>query len=411
MFRRTSVTQQITQRTNEKKKLEFYCRQSSNVICWLDSISNKFSFAIYRSIEMKSWSDFPCKLHINRTSIEKAQRSPFLPYHKFVIYIAGNLDFERRVVVNPRASSVVITKSPKHIQVKEEGVQRLKDAVSITSKKISCLFIAKHFRTWKCNKLFTRYSMQVVSALINKELRISNFSQSKYHPKPTDAWALDQLFVIDTLNFCFWTQPGEPKWTVCNESGYFALCAAVDRAIKNGIDIWNPAYYSNINQNELADILRGDDNETNIPLLDERVKCLRQVGRLLHDKYGGRFAHFVQEAGGSAKRMLRMITDEFPCFRDDADWGNVGVSLYKRAQILIGDIVSTHSFVSILFVVMLCKFVLIQLVWSSSGHVMKAKESVILSILMSWQCSLIIVYRKCLYISVQWSTTIISWSC
>lgn len=182
--------------------------------------------------------------------------------------------------------------------------------------------------------------MQVVPALISKELQIANFSQSKYHPKASDPWALDQLFVIDTLNFCFWSPPGQPKWTVSNESGYFALCAAISRAMQNGTEIWNPTYYANINITDLEDILRGDDSETKVPLLDERLRCLRQVGHRLHEKYGGQFANVVQDAGGSAKRLLRIICDEFPCFRDDAEWGNVGVSLYKRAQILIGDIVS-----------------------------------------------------------------------
>lgn len=41
------------------------------------------------------------------------------------------MELERRVVVNPRASAIVITNSPKHIKVHKEGITRLKDAVSI----------------------------------------------------------------------------------------------------------------------------------------------------------------------------------------------------------------------------------------------------------------------------------------
>lgn len=184
----------------------------------------------------------------------------------------------------------------------------------------------------------------MVPALVNNELKISNFSQSKYHPKPTDSWAIEQLFLIDTLNFCFWPLPGEPKWTVCNESGYFALCAAIDRAVQNRIEIWNSSVYTNLSATELGDILRGDNIDVKIPLLDERVKCLRQVGRKLQDKYGGRFENCLKDAGGSAKRLLRILTDDFPCYRDDAEWDTVGVSLYKRAQILIGDIVRILDF-------------------------------------------------------------------
>lgn len=38
---------------------------------------------------------------------------------------------ERKVTVNPRASAVVITNSPKHVQVNQNGIEKLKDEVSV----------------------------------------------------------------------------------------------------------------------------------------------------------------------------------------------------------------------------------------------------------------------------------------
>lgn len=121
--------------------------------------------------------------------------------------------------------------------------------------------------------------------------------------------------------------------------GYFALCAAINRAQQNGIDITNAQYYSKITIEELSEILRGDDSETKVPLLEERVKCLHEVGTVLLEKYDGKFESCLLEADHSARRLLRIITDEFPCYRDEAEWNGIGVSLYKRAQILIGDLV------------------------------------------------------------------------
>lgn len=156
--------------------------------------------------------------------------------------------------------------------------------------------------------------------------------------------------MIDTLNFCFWTPGNATKWQVCGETGYFALCAAINRAQRNGIDITNANYYSKITIEELAEILRGDDNETKVPLLEERVKCLHEVGQILIEKYQGKFENCLAEADHSARRLLHIITDEFPCYRDEAEWNGVGVSLYKRAQILIGDLVTYYIwFNSILF--------------------------------------------------------------
>lgn len=38
---------------------------------------------------------------------------------------------ERKVTVNPRASAVVITNSPKHVKVNQSGIERLRDEVKI----------------------------------------------------------------------------------------------------------------------------------------------------------------------------------------------------------------------------------------------------------------------------------------
>lgn len=180
---------------------------------------------------------------------------------------------------------------------------------------------------------------QVVQAIVSKKLGVSNFSQREHHPKATDKYAIDWIFLIDTLNFCFWTPVNDIKWQVNGETGYFALCAAINRAQKNGIDITNPQYYSKITVDELSDILRGDDGITKAPLIKERVKCLHEVGSALLEKYDGKFENCIIEADHSAKRLLRIITDEFPCYRDEAEWDGIGVAIYKRAQILIGDLV------------------------------------------------------------------------
>lgn len=221
---------------------------------------------------------------------------------------------DRRVVVNPRASAVTIVKSPKHVIVHPEAIERLRDGV--------------------------------IQAIVSGTLDVRNFSQHPLHPKPTDVHAIDWIFVIDTLNFCFWTPGDATKYKVEGETGYFALCAAINRAMRNGIDITNAHYYSRITLDELSEILKGDDPNTKVPLLEERVKCLHEVGTVLLDKYDGKFEKVLKEADHSAQRLLRIVTEEFPCYRDEAEWDGIGVSLYKRAQILIGDLVSTNCVVT-----------------------------------------------------------------
>lgn len=172
---------------------------------------------------------------------------------------------------------------------------------------------------------------------------IDNFSQVNFHPKASESHALNWIFLIDTLNFCFWTPEEQPgKWTVENETGYFALCAAINRALKEGIDITNPKYFSSLDVEELKKLLRSDDGKTQVPLIEEREKCLKEVGKVLLEKYDGEFLNVVKKANQSAAELLKIIVEDFPCFRDEAVYNGKQVSIYKRAQILVGDVYACY---------------------------------------------------------------------
>lgn len=197
-----------------------------------------------------------------------------------------------------------------------------------------------------------------MAGILYGSLDINNFSQHEFHPKPTDENAFNWIFVIDTLNFCFWTGGDKAdKWTVDKQTGYFALCAAIKKARKGPVDITDPNIFASITLEELDKILTSDDSATKPPLLAERVACLHEVGAKLLEKYDGevltrcfqeidknlniftgKFENVVKSANGSAKKLLEIIVEDFPCFRDEAFYKDQQVSLYKRAQILIGDI-------------------------------------------------------------------------
>jgi hypothetical protein len=212
-----------------------------------------------------------------------------------------------KMALTPKESGEFVVKNAKYIEVKEEGIKNLAN--------------------------------EAMQAIKSGSLAINNFSQVAFHPKNTDKFAIDWLFVVDTLNYCFWTpESSEQKWTVEKESGYFALCAAITRAQKEGIDITSPSFYSKITLEDVKKIFRSDDGKTEVPLIDTRVTSLQQVGEVLLDKFGGSFQNVVKRANGSAVELLKLIVDEFPCFRDEAVYKNQRVAIYKRAQILVGDV-------------------------------------------------------------------------
>lgn len=177
--------------------------------------------------------------------------------------------------------------------------------------------------------------------LKDKSLQMSSFSQCEVHPSVGDDKAINWIFVVDTLNFCFWSSSNR-KWSVTwkgkSYTGYFALCAAINRAIDEGYAITDASYYSKVSIDDLKKIFRGDDETLGIPLIDERQKCLHEVGKVLLEKFDGSFVNCIKSCGNSAENLLKIIVENFNCFKDEGVYNNVNVSFYKRAQILIGDI-------------------------------------------------------------------------
>jgi hypothetical protein len=144
------------------------------------------------------------------------------------------------------------------------------------------------------------------------------------------------VFVLDTLNFCFW---GEPKWRIEYQGqtldGYWALAASLRRAIEQGGRVLDPAWLRQVSRPELGSLLAGTGD---LPLLEERAAALRQLGGLLLERYAGQAGNLVAAAGGSAVSLARRVASELPSFDDRATYRGQAVCFYKRAQILCSDL-------------------------------------------------------------------------
>lgn len=81
------------------------------------------------------------------------------------------------MALSPRESGEYIVKNAKYLTVIPEGIEKL--------------------------------AQEVISLLQSGQLDPKNFSQNDVHPKATDAHAIEWIFLVDTLNFCFWTPSKE----------------------------------------------------------------------------------------------------------------------------------------------------------------------------------------------------------
>ncbi|MDB5100217.1 MAG: hypothetical protein JWM80_4638, partial [Cyanobacteria bacterium RYN_339] len=144
------------------------------------------------------------------------------------------------------------------------------------------------------------------------------------------------LLVLDGLNFSFW---GEPRWGIDYRGkalrGYWALAAALKRAIEEDIPVYEAGWMAACTEVELAHVLRGRGQ---IPLFDERLAHLHELGERLLTRYGGEFANAIRTCDHSAVALTELLVRDFPSFDDASVYQGRRVRLLKRAQILPADI-------------------------------------------------------------------------
>lgn len=138
------------------------------------------------------------------------------------------------------------------------------------------------------------------------------------------------LFVVDALNWCFWPSGEAQPFEYHNLAG--GLKASVEKEPKC-LDARRLAALDGPSLRALLGWEAGP-----LPLEEERARVLRQTAGLLQARFGGSALAMVESVGGSASRLVDVITSTFPAFRDTAVYDGRQVFLYKRAQIFVGDL-------------------------------------------------------------------------
>jgi hypothetical protein len=160
--------------------------------------------------------------------------------------------------------------------------------------------------------------------------------ESGHYFASEDELNIAYIFVLDTINFCFW---GDPKWRRRTEDqwldGYWALASALTEEATKNAGFLDPQALAALDAKTLNRVLGG---RPVIPLLEERATNLRELGRWVVNGFGGRFSHVLQEANLDAVDLVRLLVAGLASFRDEALYKGRNVSFYKRAQILAADL-------------------------------------------------------------------------
>ena len=149
------------------------------------------------------------------------------------------------------------------------------------------------------------------------------------------------LLVFNSISFSYW---GDPKWKINYKNklfdGAYGMIAAIFKAIENKFPILDAEYLSKINKKDFEKILEGN---VQIPLFEERLNILRELGQILIKKFEGSFTNVIKKSKGDATKLLDLIIKNFPSFDDSAIYEGKKIYFYKRAQLLVSDIIQSFS--------------------------------------------------------------------
>ncbi len=147
---------------------------------------------------------------------------------------------------------------------------------------------------------------------------------------------LNFLLVFNTLSFSYW---GDPKWTVEYKGekfdGAWGMIVALGKAIEARLPILDISWLSSISNEDFSKIIKGN---IEIPLFEERVENLREIGQIITAKFNGDFSNMIINAKNDALKLLDVIVTTFPSFQDIRIYQGKTIYFHKRAQLLISDI-------------------------------------------------------------------------
>nr|XP_023870457.1 queuosine salvage protein-like [Quercus suber]POE88720.1 upf0553 protein [Quercus suber] len=134
------------------------------------------------------------------------------------------------------------------------------------------------------------------------------------------------LFVLDALNFCFWPD---------KELNYDHLASGLKAVLQNDQSAFDADRLQKYTGPQLRELLKWPRP---LPLEDERVRLLHEVGYELERSFDGKASNLVKSCGKSALKLVALVTRHFPGFRDHTLYKGHQVFLYKRAQIFVADL-------------------------------------------------------------------------
>jgi hypothetical protein len=197
-----------------------------------------------------------------------------------------------------------------------------------------------HYAIESSRDVQTHYEkvVEVASWMAYEELPMPEFALPFGVGQRDPNEAIDFVMVANSIDTAFTDFTTHVKFQVDFDGQHWsdseAEFACLKRAMDAGVPILDGKYLASVSRAELNKIFTGN---IEIPMLDEKLAVLHQVGKVLAEKYDGHFHNFVRSCSprlyDNGHGLVDRLVVEFPRFDDVSMLDGHEIKFYKLAQL------------------------------------------------------------------------------
>ena len=153
--------------------------------------------------------------------------------------------------------------------------------------------------------------------------------------KLTKEQMINFLLIYHSIGFSYF---GTPKWNIHyngkNYDGALGLIASFAKSFEKSYDMLDFNYLKNLSYDDFKLFLAGN---IEIPMLYERYQNVINTANSVLENMNGNFYNYVKEIKEDVQ-LFDIIIDNFKSYEDKSIYKNKQIHFYKRAQLLVSDI-------------------------------------------------------------------------
>ena len=197
-----------------------------------------------------------------------------------------------------------------------------------------------------CRSIYTKLDHVAIDIPQLHTLASSIQAEDILLPTWTDEWCiqappektLSWIFIFNAINFSYWSErpwATQVRGTVFGiEDPAFGVMAALAAALEHGTPLDDPTWLKQIDVDDLKSILYPAEGFGPLPMLEERVAALHELGHLFAH-YGGAIG-ILNACKNSAQQLTTLLNHNTDFWKDSIHYKDTDLHFAKRAWLVSG---------------------------------------------------------------------------